>query len=552
MILERKWAKKRHAPVSPVLVSLPVLILDQNIQSQVKPPTEESLPVHMHSLDSPVLKGVKAPPPTPASLPHDAHSNNNDVHALVETMLNRYLEDIRTYPSLGESMYAPHRSSPRATRLHALNTPPSNGQGKSDTSNWSPDLASDSQRLRDEPFNRMSFAIASRSAASTPTKETRVVKQHSAEMEQAQPKTVLPPSSTSGMQGKAPGNVQVAAHSTKLPPHLRYTSQGQLANINPHTKIPETVNQTAAGIPAIAPLTADMATKEVPAGMSGLLTEHDRKDSQAEDALAPSTPVESRSRTGPPTAQDILSAMSGFLAKYSQKPPKEETSSTPPIAVEDDYEDEEYDSFKTQDSAEDYEEEAEDEEIAQYPLEVYPNPSGEQTPRRPKSFWDDVGPPTVVETSVPIIETSDAALPPYMRSSWRVPAVKGENSLSPSRLAATADSSESNIPPQLTWTLRVPEHKSGANDMFTTQLTHPKADLQDSSWKVASKLIPVVKAPPETRKENMPISKSAKGGVSTDGREPENEQIFFGVWPQTQKRNAPGELTKFSFLSCET
>jgi len=144
---------------------------------------------------SPQLAGTRAPPPTPATAPHVTTENNEDIEDIVASHVNKHFASKTNAVGLGESIHAPHRSSPLA------------GDRK---------LSDESRRLRELSFERASFKAADSPSASgsfisSPESTTRGTSK---------------PATTSNAQGADKVNTVRSGNATDwVPPHLRFVQK---------------------------------------------------------------------------------------------------------------------------------------------------------------------------------------------------------------------------------------------------------------------------------------------------------------------------------------
>lgn len=105
-------------------------------------------------LVSPQLAGTRAPPPTPTTAPHNTTEDNEDIEDIVATQVNKHFANKTNAVGLGESIHAPHRSSPLAGGWLASKTTPDQK------------LSDETRRLRELSFERASFKVADSPSAS--------------------------------------------------------------------------------------------------------------------------------------------------------------------------------------------------------------------------------------------------------------------------------------------------------------------------------------------------------------------------------------------------
>ena len=110
-------------------------------------------------LISPQLAGTRAPPPTPETAPHIATENNEDIEEIVASQVNKHFANKSNAVGLGESIHAPHRSSPLTG---GFVRPKSMDDGNGNTLLAIPEvkLSTETRRLRQLSFERASFKAA--------------------------------------------------------------------------------------------------------------------------------------------------------------------------------------------------------------------------------------------------------------------------------------------------------------------------------------------------------------------------------------------------------
>lgn len=162
-------------------------------------------------LTSPQLTGTRAPPPTPETGPHFATENNEDIEEIVGNQINKHFANKTNAVGLGESIHAPHRSSP-LTGGWARSRFIKDENGNTHAATSDRDMSAETRRLRDLSFERASFKAAdSPSASGTFTKAADTAK-----------KAVNYLATASGTHGADTANsVPSKKVNDWVPPHLR-------------------------------------------------------------------------------------------------------------------------------------------------------------------------------------------------------------------------------------------------------------------------------------------------------------------------------------------